>query len=96
MNSLSLLAIAFIIYACRECYSYVLLLRDELTLSQRKLYAQQTNLLYNCFRENRLMQIACNQKPYRVLKPVLPVTTKIEQKTGQKRVKTIHGDRSNF
>ena len=32
---------------------FILKLTTELTLSKRKKYAQHTNLLYNCFHENR-------------------------------------------
>ena len=48
---------------------FILELMTALTLSQRKLYAQHTNLHYNCF--VKLGNAECVQsKPYRVLTPV--------------------------
>ena len=42
------------------------------------------------------MQNVYNQKTYRVLTPVLPVTKKFDQNTAQKCSKAMHGNLSNF
>ena len=41
-----------LVYRLRNLTRLILELMTELTLCQRKWYAQHTNLLYSCFREN--------------------------------------------
>ena len=61
---------------------FILELITELTLSQRKWYAQHTNLLHIGVFVKIANAESVQSKLYRVLSPILPETTQFEQKTG--------------
>ena len=75
---------------------FIVELMTEFTISQRKQYAQHINL-YIVTVFMKIGNAECVQsKPHWVLTPVLSATTQFKQKTGQKCLKTSHGNLSNF